>query len=172
MACSSFFDEEVDVLLDFAFLKSDSDFLARLYQLSSGDSSINQGQDRGKKRTNKEVTYSIITNTSCGSNIGVIPQTAPREIQSLLFEILELITSDFPFLNPLGTGLFERLYGVLVLVAVLRKLGLCFLQFSFIFALLLTHNHMALSEVSLDAETILFETVASLSVSVMKQDKT
>lgn len=73
------------------------------------------------------------------------------------------IACCFPLLVPSTCGLLKGLHGSFVLIAVGSQLNLSFLKLCLIFAFLLSHYHVTLSQVTLDAKAVLFVTIPSLT---------
>jgi hypothetical protein len=138
LSCAIVLDESSNVLLDIAVLERQTYLL----------------------------TGSVITDADGGGDVSKAPETTLCEVQAFFLEVLELVAGGLPFAVPAGGCFFEDLYSLLVFAAGCRHLDLRLLQLGLVFALLLAHNHVALSEVTLDLQTVLFVAVASLVDSV------
>jgi hypothetical protein len=80
LASASLLDKVDNILFNFAVLKGKSDLLAGLEQIVStmyGDRQMG--------------TYSIIADTNGRCNICISPQTALREVEALLLQVLEFL---------------------------------------------------------------------------------
>lgn len=109
-----------------------------------------------------EQTYSIVADANSRGNVRICPQTALRKVETLLFQVLELVTSRLPLLIPTSSSLLKLFNGGFIFVAVGRELNLGLLKLGFVFALFLSHHHMSLRQISFDAKAVLFITIACL----------
>jgi hypothetical protein len=108
------------------------------------------------------LTGGVVGDANRACDIGKSPQGRLCEVKSFFLEILEFVAGSLPLLVPAASCFFQDLDSRLIVIRVGRHVDLSLLQLGLVLALLLSHDHMALSKIALDPQTILFIFVATL----------